>query len=782
QETGERGKKIELRQNFRSRASVLESINEVFFQIMTKNLGNIQYTQNTALHPGAVFQDTDKKAGTPTELLMVDTGTKVMGPADEELEEYTSREIEARLIARRIRQMTDPEEGLWVWDKEKESYRVARYSDIVILLRSLTGWTDSFLNVLTQEGIPAFAETGTGYFNTIEVETILAMLAVIDNPMQDIPLAAVLKSPITGMSEEELAFMAAAAKRCPVKGQDRGIYGALKLVLSGPEEAPLTRTESWETAAARAGVPEALRESILRKIKRFSAMLKELRREAAYVPIHELIHRMYLKTGYYAYVSAMPAGEARKANLDMLIEKAWAYEKTSYKGLFHFIRYIEKLKKYDTDFGEATGSGKAQDMVRVMSIHKSKGLEFPVVFLAGLGKLFNKQDVRGKLLIDSDLGIAADYLDVETRVKTPTLKKNVLKRKMDGDNLGEELRVLYVAMTRAKEKLIMTCTDRYLEKKMEKWRQKTWDSRQIPYTILLTAGSYLDWMLMAVPEESPLFHVEKMSVEELVGEAVEQKLQKTISEEELKTADLSKTFHEEAGKRLAQRLSYEYPYRADIDLHTKMSVSQLKKQGQDIDDKNSLFQPAIPDFLKETGEEGERRRPGGAVRGSAYHRVLELLDLGAMKEEKDVDRWLLEAVKEGSIPEEARKLVSPKKLWRFLKTSLGRQMARAQKENRLHREQQFVMGIPAADMGMGDSKELVLIQGIIDAWIDDDDGILLIDYKTDHIPEGQEEILIKRYKAQLDYYGRALEQIRKKPVKKRVIYSLTLEKSVEVCL
>lgn len=782
QETGERGKKIELRQNFRSRASVLESINEVFFQIMTKNLGNIQYTQNTALHPGAVFQDTEKKAGTPTELLMVDTGTKVMGPADEELEEYTSREIEARLIARRIRQMTDPEEGLWVWDKEKESYRVARYSDIVILLRSLTGWTDSFLNVLTQEGIPAFAETGTGYFNTIEVETILAMLAVIDNPMQDIPLAAVLKSPITGMSEEELAFMAAAAKRCPVKGQDRGIYGALKLVLSGQEEAPLTRTESWETAAARAGVPEALRESILRKIKRFSAMLKELRREAAYVPIHELIHRMYLKTGYYAYVSAMPAGEARKANLDMLIEKAWAYEKTSYKGLFHFIRYIEKLKKYDTDFGEATGSGKAQDMVRVMSIHKSKGLEFPVVFLAGLGKLFNKQDVRGKLLIDSDLGIAADYLDVETRVKTPTLKKNVLKRKMDGDNLGEELRVLYVAMTRAKEKLIMTCTDRYLEKKMEKWRQKTWDSRQIPYTILLTAGSYLDWMLMAVPEESPLFHVEKMSVEELVGEAVEQKLQKTISEEELKTADLSKTFHEEAGKRLAQRLSYEYPYRADIDLHTKMSVSQLKKQGQDIDDKNSLFQPAIPDFLKETGEEGERRRPGGAVRGSAYHRVLELLDLGAMKEEKDVDLWLLEAVKEGSIPEEARKLVSPKKLWRFLKTSLGRQMARAQKENRLHREQQFVMGIPAADMGMGDSKELVLIQGIIDAWIDDDDGILLIDYKTDHIPEGQEEILIKRYKAQLDYYGRALEQIRKKPVKKRVIYSLTLEKSVEVCL
>lgn len=773
--TEERGKKIELRQNFRSRASVLESINEVFFQIMTKNLGNIRYTQETALHPGALFQDTDRKAGTPTELLMVDTGTKVMGPPDDELEDYTSREIEARMIAGRIRRLTDPEEGLWVWDKEKSCYRRARYGDMVILLRSLTGWTDSFLNVLTQEDIPAFAETGTGYFDTIEVETVLAMLAVIDNPMQDIPLAAALKSPIGGMNEEELAFMAAAAKRSPAKGQDRGIYGAVKLALSEGEE------ESWDTAAARAEVPENLRESIRGKLFKFSRLLEELRREAAYVPIHELIHRMYLKTGYYAYVSAMPAGEARRANLDMLMEKAWAYEKTSYKGLFHFIRYIEKLKKYDTDFGEA-GSGRSQDMVRIMSIHKSKGLEFPIVFLAGLGKMFNKQDVRGKLLIDSDLGIAADYLNVETRIKTPTLKKNVLKQKMEADNLGEELRILYVAMTRAKEKLIMTCTDRSLEKKLEKRQQKTWDSRQVPYTTLLTAGSYLDWILVTRPQDSPLFHVEKVAVEDLVGEAVEKKIHRAVSEEELKNADLSETFHEETGKQLTRRLSYEYPHRADIDLHTKMSVSQLKKQGQDIDDKNSLFQPVIPDFLKETEEEKEKQPPGGAVRGSAYHRVLELLEFDAVREERDVGLWLSGAVKEGRIPEETKNMVSREKIWRFLKTPLGRRMAAAQRENRLHREQQFVMGIPAADMELGDSEELVLVQGIIDAWIDDDDGIVLIDYKTDHIPEGQEEILVKRYRPQLDYYRRALEQIKKKPVKECLIYSLALEKGVRVPL
>ena len=210
-----------------------------------------------------------------------------------------------------------------------------------------------------------------------------------------------------------------------------------------------------------------------------------------YLPIHELIHRMYLRTGYYDYVSAMPAGEVRKANLDMLIEKASAYEKTSYRGLFHFIRYIEKLKKYDTDFGEAAGAGQSRQMVRIMSIHKSKGLEFPVVFLAGMGKNFNKQDIRGKLVIDGDLGIGTDYLNVETRVKTSTLKKNVLKRKMDLDNLGEELRVLYVAMTRAKEKLIMTGTDRYLGKKLERWQERTWDSSPIPGTILSGLGAYV---------------------------------------------------------------------------------------------------------------------------------------------------------------------------------------------------------------------------------------------------------------------------------------------------
>ncbi len=825
-----RGKKIELRQNFRSRASVLDSINQVFFQIMTRNLGNIQYTDNVALHAGASFAPTEDHAGTPTELLLVDTGTKAMGPNDEELEDYTSREIEARLIASRIRELTDPKTGLSVWDKEAGCYRLARYGDMVILLRSLTGWTDSFLNVLTQEDIPAFAETGTGYFNTIEVETILAMLAVIDNPIQDIPLAAVLKSPVAAMDQEELAWLMAAWKHAPEKGQDRGIYGALRLALLGKEQGAAqaaqetaadmwdegwqepdgdekkeSREEKWEKndkiqekkpemwedsqidwersqqewgeLAELVGMPEETARSIHKKCRAFARLLSGLQSQAAYVPIHELIHRVYLQTGYYDYVSAMPAGEVRKANLDMLIEKASAYEKTSYKGLFHFIRYIERLKKYDTDFGEATAAGKSQDMVRVMSIHKSKGLEFPIVFLAGMGKTFNKQDIRGKLLIDADLGIGADHLNVDTRVKACTLKKNVLKRKMELDGLGEELRVLYVAMTRAKEKLIMTGTDRFLDKKLDRWRQKTWTGRQIPYTILATASSYLDWILMCQPDKSPLFSVDMIPVESLVGQAVARRIEREVSEDELKSLDLDVSYDEGMERLLTERLSFQYPYEADIDLHTKISVSQLKKQGQDTDDKNSLFQPLIPEFLK---EEGEKREPGGAVRGSAYHRVLELIDLPSMAKEEDVRQWIRRACGEGRIAKDAADMVSGEKIWRFLQSPMGKRMRLAQKEGRLHREQQFVMGIPARDMGLGSSRELVLIQGIIDAWMEEEDGLVLVDYKTDRIGKGQEELLAKRYRVQLDYYKRALEQMVKRPVKERVIYSLTLQKEILV--
>ena len=852
---------IELQQNFRSRESVLTSVNDVFYQIMTKNLGGITYTRDTALYPGAVFKevgpdtvtgmDWEKEggalsAGTPTELLLVDTGSESLKQLDEDALDYTARELEARMAVRRIRELVSGDEGLMVWDKEKEAYRRARLGDIVILLRSMTGWSEVFVNVLMNEGIPASAQTRTGYFNTVEVETILSLLSVIDNPMQDIPLAAVMRSPIVGMSDEEMAWMVAAFKKNSKKGQDRGVYGAWSMWMEA--ESGTFHKVPGEAAA-----------SIRKKLSHLSGLLNGLRREARYLPIHELLYRVYRDSGYYDYVSAMPAGETRRGNLDMLVEKAAAYEATSYKGLFHFVRYIERLKKFDTDFGEAATAGEQDNTVRIMSIHKSKGLEFPVVFLSGMGKRFNKQDAYGRILLDADLGVAADYLDLDLRVKAPTLKKQALKRRMELETMGEELRVLYVAMTRAKEKLIMTATDRSLEAKLAKWQDSLAVDGQIPYTILSSAGSCLDWLLMAKPAiPDDHMQLQCIQVRELVGEEVGRQIVRQMTREDLLAVDRNQVYDREFGERLEAAVNYRYPHMDDTGLYAMVSVSELKKQsqigrsedtigtgnvetegvgleylgklaggaGQEYPGQPAggtgqehLEQPAGgtgQEYLKQpaggTGPEqlkqpdaltqpqkrpapevravpdSGRIQPGtpsrGALRGTAYHAALEHISFQDIKSLEETEAALETLVEQGYLNQETRGFIRAGDIWAFLESPLGRRMAQAQAEGRIHKEQQFIIGIPARDMGRGDSDELVLIQGIIDAYLEEPDGLVLIDYKTDHVPKENREqgaaMLAARYRVQLDYYERALTQLTGKKVKERVIYSLALQQGIEV--
>lgn len=811
---------IELQQNFRSRESVLTSVNDVFYQIMTKNLGGITYTPETALYPGAKFEEVSGKtvldpeadagksgsreaapvslkAGTPTELLLVDTGADTLRQLDEDSLDYTAKELEARLIAGRIRQLVSEDQGILVWDKSRGGYRRARYGDMVILLRSMSGWSEVFVNVLMNEGIPAFAQTRTGYFNTVEVETILSLLSVVDNPMQDIPLAAVMRSPIVGMDDEEMAWMMAVYKRNSKKGQDRGVYGAWKLWLE----------EGWITVGL-SGIPVKTAHSISFKSRRLSVLMERLRGEARHLPIHELLYRVYRESGYYDYVSAMPAGETRRANLDMLVEKAAAYESTSYKGLFHFVRYIEKLKKFDTDFGEASVAGEQDNTVRIMSIHKSKGLEFPVVFLAGLGKRFNKQDAYGQILLDADLGAAADFLDLELRVKAPTLKKQALKRRTELETMGEELRVLYVAMTRAKEKLIMTAADKSLENKLGKWKDIPLSQGQLPYTILASANSCLDWLLMAQPA-IPASHMEmrQIQVKDLIGEEITRQIIRKMKKEDLLNLDGRRVYDAAFGTRLREVLEYEYPYESDIGLYAMVSVSELKKQsqiGRTEDaigtDSGNLEGIALGELKALTGsrdmagsgpgESGEQKKTvsagpnRAALRGTAYHAVLEHIhfhEIHGLAEVKPVVDKLLEG---GFLDQEAHDFINPKVIWNFLSSPLGKRMAKAQSEGRIHKEQQFIIGIPAREMGLGDSDELVLIQGIIDAYLEEEVGLVLIDYKTDHVPEGDPKqgakMLAERYRVQLDYYERALTQLTGKHVKERIIYSLALQMSINV--
>jgi ATP-dependent helicase/nuclease subunit A len=778
-------KKIELHQNFRSRAQVLWGINDVFYQIMTENLGGIRYTEETALHPGAVFPENQEKAkgeslrderpverekngmtvqgtGFP-ELLVMDTGAEAFQDLEEDAADFTARELEAKLIASKIRQIIDPDEGMMVWDKSLNGtggYRRAQYRDMVILLRSTAGWTENFLSVLMNEGIPACAESRTGYFTTIEVEVILSFLAVIDNPMQDIPLAAVLKSPVAGVTDGELGDLMAYYRSCADKGQDRGIYGAMIRFL-----------EDWEKEEEPAGEEgqKGTKKQLAQKLFCFSRLLYRFRHECTYLPIHELIYRVYEETGYYHYVSAMPAGETRRANLDMLVEKAADYEKTSYKGLFHFIRYIENLKKYHTDFGEASVAGEEEDTVRIISIHKSKGLEFPIVFLAGMGKKFNKQDTYGKILIDPNLGIATEYLDLEHRLKITTLKRNALRRKMELDNLGEELRVLYVAMTRAKERLIMTGTSRYLEKIREKYEQVPLVDGQIPYTILSSAGSYLDWIFMSLGTGKVRIDLRQIPLADMMGEEMIWQAGRLHSREQLLQVESTHVCETEYQKMLNKHLNYKYPYEADIRIHTKMSVSELKKQGQMADEAETSF-PILA--AQASGQDF------GATRGTAYHHALQLLPFSFMESQKDVEDYLSGLVEKGRFAGESLGLIDCGVLWRFLQSGFGQKMSLAEKEGRLYKEKQFVMGIPAREMGAGESDELVVIQGIIDAYMEEEGELVVVDYKTDRVHSVKP--LLDRYKQQLEYYGRALEQMTGKKVKERVIYSLEMQREIFV--
>lgn len=799
---------IELQQNFRSRDTVLHFINDIFYQIMTENLGGIRYTEETALYPGASFAPAEGMAGIPSRLLFADTGAAALKQLDEDAMDYTARELEAKMIAGEIRRLTDEKEGLLVWDKEMESYRRARLGDMVILLRSMTGWSEVMVSVLMNEGIPARAQTRTGYFSTTEVETVLSLLSVIDNPMQDIPLAAVLRSPIVGMSDDEMAWMMAAYKKNAKKGQDRGVYGAWKLWEEEAQGGKVSgqAVDGQETEkqllVGAAEIPEAQARSIWEKLEYFQAMLADFRTEARYLPIHELLYYVYRRTGYYDYVSAMPAGETRRGNLDMLVEKAAAYENTSYKGLFHFVRYIERLKKYDTDFGEAAAAGEENSVVRIMSIHKSKGLEFPVVFLAGMGKKFNRQDACGSLLLDADLGAASDCLDLELRVKTPTLKKQALKRRMELETMGEELRVLYVAMTRAKEALIMTGTDRSLESKLEKWKEVPLNRGQIPFTILSGAGSYLDWVLMAAPAV-PRDHFEmiQLRIEELVGREVTRQIGRKMAREDLLELKLDQTYDAGMKENLERAFSYQYPYQADTRLYTMMSVSELKKQSQIGRDEAAMgtergedgwireLEPEGDEAKENTGEAEEKKpepvfRPGGASRGTAYHRALECLPFHKIHSLSDTKKALLSLHEQGYLDQESYEWVDPKDIWRFLESPLGERMALAQAEGRLFKEQQFMIGVPAAKMGYDGSKELVLVQGVIDAYMEEAEGLILIDYKTDRIlrkdREKGAELLKERYQVQIDSYESALCQITGKKAAGRFIYSFALQKEIAV--
>ncbi len=743
--------RIDLHKNFRSRREVLDSVNYIFRRIMTRDLGGIVYDSQAALYVGADYKEGENLE---TEVLVIDSDLEEW--EDGSSGALTDRELEARAIAGRIRRLREEHQ---VIDKKTGEFREVRYSDIVILTRSVKGFADVFTEVLNQEGIPAYAGTREGYFATQEIGVLLDYLRVLDNQQQDIPLAAVLASSFGNLTEEELA-----------------------MVRSQYKELPFCK-------AAAAYRLEGNDPSIRGKLEECLGQMEAFRRIVPYTPIHELLWRILEDTGYGDYVSALPGGEQRQANLHMLVEKARAFESTSYKGLFHFVRYVEQLQKYDVDYGEASIEDEQSDTVRIMTIHKSKGLEFPIVFVAGMGKRFNMQDARSSVALHARMGVGLSAIDIDRRTKSPSIVKKVMLKEEALESLGEELRVLYVAFTRAKEKLIITGTISNLEKKTAEY-DRIGDTKEeaLSFGRLSKAVTYWDWLLPAlsgIPCDVPI--VKKiLTFQDIVGEEVKEETKGRITKAMLERWDTEAVYEPELKEALNEQFSFRYPYAKSRHQKLKFTVSELKKRvhlletaGGEMEEFGEMpyeepdVVPLIPKFLQDEEE------LTGASRGTAYHRLMELLDFSR---EYDADT-LLETVRryieEGKMKQDMADCIRMEDILGFLESPAGQRMKEAARKGRLWREQPFVLGVDAREIYPDEQEgELILVQGIIDVYFEEDDGLVVLDYKTDKIFKADE--LTKKYHAQLDYYGKALEQMTLKKVKEKMIYSFTIKKEIEV--
>lgn len=737
--------KIELRKNFRSREEVLDFTNHIFFRLMKKDLGNVEYDEAAALYAGAGYPESpDMKA----EFLLADSRDELL----EDAQLTDPVRLEAHLAASRIRQMM---RGQKVTDKKTGELRDARYSDIVILLRSFGRYADTFLEVFEQKNIPAHASSKTGYFKTTEIQTILSFLRVLDNPRQDIPLAAVLRSPLFGFTDEELASLKAA-----------GGKQAFHLCVLKVREETMPKELFLKTR------------DFLRELSRYRDLVEEL-------PVHELLARILDDTGYLRYAAAMPGGERRKANILMLLEKASAYEKTSYRGLFHFIRYMDKLQKYEVDYGEADIVSENENAVRFMTIHKSKGLEFPIVFLCGTAKQFNRMDTKSGMVIHPDLGIALDYINPNSRARGATLYKKAVAKQMDLENMGEELRVLYVALTRAKEKLVVTGVTADAGEKVRRFSERFGHDGSLPFLLRAGANSFLDWLLPAVASGEDKDLIRICGVADLVQEEAESQLGKAEGLSELLRG--ISAMDEEADRYVSGRLSYRYPDLAETTRKTKYSVSELKSRSmesmfeeQEILEEGMARQEEIVPYVPRFAG-GEHKEHEGALRGVAMHKAIECLPVELLSGNQDLPRVLNEQIRRlvetGRLTEEMERLLRRDKLLRFYRSKLAERMKLAALRQELRVEQPFVMGRPADEIEGDGSGTMVLIQGIIDAFFIEDGEIVLLDYKTDFVKSGEE--LKKRYQKQMDLYEEALRDNLGMRVKEKLIYSFSLEKIVK---
>lgn len=775
----ETNRKIVLKQNFRSRKEVLESVNYIFRRSMYSEFGGIEYDDENALYLGADYPKQPEGQSGNTEILLAEVPNEIKNDSEDGVRSGLSRkEIEAKMVSGRIKELTDIKNGYEVFDRKTGEYRKARYSDILVLFRSTKGNADILMDELTSQGIPCYFERQTGYFDALEVREILEYLSIIDNPHQDIPLAATLKSMFGMIDDSDLAVIRA------VSTERNDLYSDV-----------INYIETHDNELAD-------------KLDAFINKFMRYRKMSLYTSICELITNIIEETGYDEYVMALPAGERRSANISMLKEKALEYENGSYKGLFNFVRYIEKIKKYEIDSGEASTVSGNENVVNIMSIHKSKGLEYPIVFICNINGQFNMMDSKQRVLIHKKLGVGLDYIDKDTRIKEKCIYKSAIAIQQQIETKQEELRILYVAMTRAKEKLIITGSGISDSKYKDYLAQRLADSEHVEKIKLIKSASLMDVLGYSLgsnrcfKEIYELFEtymnpsnrmltvenntdVRYVQFTDTVAEKVKENVLSEQLKENLSHWDSSFIYSDEVNEHIKEQLEYKYPFAGAVNNYAKLSVSDLKHKSMEEDEECSKIledkevKELIPEFVIREKDD-ESKQLYGAARGTAYHRVFELFDFTKELSKENITPMLENMVNENKLDETSLKSVNTQDIFRFSQSSLASRMQKAHETNNLYREAQFVMGIDGEEIYDASVGTKVLIQGIIDVYFIEDGEIVLADYKTDRVHSMDE--LVKRYSEQLKYYKIALEQITRMKVKEVIIYSVTLgeEGKVEV--
>ncbi|MCM3725622.1 helicase-exonuclease AddAB subunit AddA [Neobacillus cucumis] len=772
------GLRIDLAQNFRSRKEVLDATNYLFKQIMGVKVGEIQYDEAAELRNGAPYPENTKY---PVELILIDQNAE--SHKSEELETDNENEavefdtadleqsqLEARVIAAQIKKLIS--DGVPIFNAKTKTERPLMYRDVVILLRSMT-WAPQFMEEFKQQGIPIYANLSTGYFEATEVSIMMSLLRVIDNPYQDIPLASVLRSPIVGLNEEELSKIRI--------GRKRGSF--------------------WEAVTAFClSKTTEVNEPFYEKVRAFFDMVTEWRSLARQGSLSELIWQLYRDTQFYDFTGGLPGGKQRQANLRALYDRARQYEQTSFRGLFRFLRFIERMMERGDDLGAARALGEQEDVVRIMTIHSSKGLEFPVVFMAGMARNFNMTDIRKPYMLDKEHGFAAKYVNAEKRISYPSLPHIAFKQKKRMEMLAEEMRVLYVAMTRAKEKLYVTATLKDAGKQIDKWKDVSLHNEWLLKDYeRASAMSYIDWIGPALirhqdaselwngeegnwgmPQEISnhpsswnitLQHADEIKKQEISIENEEDHFLKKVESLEQVPSDSNLT------DEIHARLTWEYPFPGAASHRSKQSVSEIKRVRELTDEYSSTelvgrFRKSIlkrPKFMQE-------KQLSPAERGTAMHMVMQHVDLAKEVNQKTIVEQLNWMVNNELLTPEQSEVIDAKLIAQFFTSPLGQRFYKAKT---VHREVPFTVSLPASEVypDWNEGDESVFVQGIIDCILEDEDGLVLIDYKSDGITDRykggfqQAKVILEdRYKLQINLYTKAIEQIWKRNVVERYLF------------